>query len=455
MTVYLTPTGPRFVSDQTDPFRTRSTVQTTPGLSIPLTGNLTAAYDQLYRSQPWVWIVVNKIARGISRLPLKVYLRDEANDSRERVRTTDLAQLIRRPQPRRSTRSLVEAWVGSTAVYGNALTAKIRPSAGSTPSALVPLDWRRVTAIADGDSNEIIAWRYQMRSGGHLTLLPSECIHFAWWGPDGLGISPLEPLRMTLLAEDAAQRYSASSFDSGVRPSGALVTEADLTAQQRADLRTEIQDAYAGPDKAGRLLLLDGGLKWESIQQSAADAQLIEHRRLARDEVAAVYDVPPPAVQILDRATFSNVTEQHRMLYQDTYGPWMGLIEQELDAQLIDEEPAYDGEFLEFETGEVLRPDLKARSEAYAKLLAVLTPNEVRALENRPAIKSPYADAVYLPLANRPIGEDIPEDVQAGRAAPTAPAPSADPAADPTDPAQDASGDPDTVGAASDTAEGA
>jgi len=42
----------------------------------------------------------------------------------------------------------------------------------------------------------------------------------------------------------------------------------------------------------------------ESLTISANEAQYIESRKLNREEVCAVYDVPPPAVHILDRATF-------------------------------------------------------------------------------------------------------------------------------------------------------
>jgi phage portal protein BeeE len=57
---------------------------------------------------------------------------------------------------------------------------------------------------------------------------------------------------------------------------------------------------------------------------SAVDGELIELRKLNREEACAVYDMPPPMVQILDRATFSNIDEQHQMLYVDTLGPWLG-----------------------------------------------------------------------------------------------------------------------------------
>jgi phage portal protein BeeE len=54
---------------------------------------------------------------------------------------------------------------------------------------------------------------------------------------------------------------------------------------------------------------------------TAEEAQYIETRKLNREEVCAAYDVPPPVVHILDRATFSNITEQMRSMYRDTMAP--------------------------------------------------------------------------------------------------------------------------------------
>ena len=71
---------------------------------------------------------------------------------------------------------------------------------------------------------------------------------------------------------------------------------------------------------------------------------MVETRRLTREECAAAYDVPPPVVGILDRATFSNITEQHIMLYQDTFGPWLTMIEETPQTQLIDPEPLLAGQ---------------------------------------------------------------------------------------------------------------
>jgi phage portal protein BeeE len=64
--------------------------------------------------------------------------------------------------------------------------------------------------------------------------------------------------------------------------------------------------------------VLEEGMEPKPLTLTAEEAQYIETRKLNREEVCAAYDMPPPVVHILDRATFSNITEQMRSMYRDT-----------------------------------------------------------------------------------------------------------------------------------------
>lgn len=399
--------------------------------SIDLVGGGVAGYEAIYRSQPWVAICVNKLARGVARLPLKAYGRE--GDDRTRLRDHPLPELVRRPYPRSSRQALMEATVGSVALFGNALWAKWRPRLGQPPAEVWPLDWRQVEVV--GGSREPIDHYVYRGPAGERRFNPDDVVHFRWWAPSGdVGVSPLEPLRVTLTLEDAAQRDAIAAFRNAVSPSATVSTDATLTEEQRQQLMAVMAARHQGPENARRVIFLENGLKIEPFGQNAEESRAIEFRHLTREEVAAVYDIPPPIIGILDRATFSNVTEQHRMFYMDTLAPWLGMIEEALSAQLIEPERAAWGDaFLEFDLAEVLKGDVKERSEAYARWInaGVYTPNELRALENRPAL--PGGDDLLVPQSLR-------------RA--TSPDTTEEPAAPPK-PARNGngSGDPDLIGA--------
>jgi hypothetical protein len=153
---------------------------------------------------------------------------------------------------------------------------------------------------------------------------------------------------------------------------------------------------------SGGALVVGGGADVKQLSHTAKEAELIKSRMLNREEVAAVYDIPPPMIGILDKATYSNINEQHRMLYMTVLRPWLTLVEETIEAHLIDGEAAFEGVFLEFDLGEVLKGDAKERAEAFRAFLesGVYTINELRQLENQPPINHPLANQPLIPANN-------------------------------------------------------
>lgn len=386
----------------------RRSIDFIPGIGL----DESATFARIYASQPWVYAVVNKLTRGVARLPLRSYeWTDEAAGENEADRVSDLARLIQRPYPKGSAFKLKEAIVGNMCLYSRALVWKFRRAAGQPPAELWPIDWRFVEII--GGKNEPISHfevRIPSAPGFVKKILPDDAIFFDWWSPKG-PTSPMEALARTLALEDAGQRYAISSFRNAARPAGALVqtTGRELKPTKKAELRREIESVYSNPDNAFRTLLLDGGLDWKAFSHTSQESQTIEHRKLTREEVCGAYDVPPPIVHILDRATFSNIDEQHRMLYEDTFAPWIVNLEESFSTQLIEDEPLFAGRFLAFDLNEVLRASIERRAQAYASLRtsSVYTANELRAKEGLPRIEHAAADAILIPLNMEAIGEGL------------------------------------------------
>lgn len=374
--------------------------------------NKSLSYDLLYRTQPWVFAAVNKLSRGIARLPWYGYDSPEATAAHLLPEDDPLSELLARPFPRGSGFKLREHQVASLVLYGNSIAIKERPGPGRPPFALWPIPFRYVEPI-QGSSRPIDGYVVTVGTVRRF-FTPEDVIHCQWWSPDGLGISPLEPLRVTLALEDAAQRYSVSSFANGARPSGAVSTEQAMPKPAREELRTEIETMHAGMDNAFRIALLTHGLKWEPFAHSAQEAELINLRKLTREEVCGVLDIPPPALHILDRATFSNIDEQHRMLYQDSYGPYLTNIEETMAVEMI--ETDFPGKAMAFDMDEMLRGDPEKRSQSQQRRFqsAAVTPNELRAEDGKdpaPGSVTPDgklvddhpANQVYVPVNMVPV----------------------------------------------------
>lgn len=391
------------------------------GGHISLSGAQSLSYADMYRRQPWVRTAIAKLNMQIARLPLKAY-RMKPNGERERLRDHPLPQLLSRPYPRASAATFKQKTAFPMLLHGNSLFAKGVERAGAVPSSLIPLDWRFVTPNCD-ETGRLEFWQY---GEDKVPLAPDSVIHFRWEaGLGDIGSSPLESLGITLRTEDSAQRHQAASFDNGVRPSTVYISEEDMDEGDKEILRQQIQAQQGGVDNAFKLALLTGGGRLETLQQTAVEAELIEQRKLNREEIAAVYDIPPPLIGILDHATYSNVAEMHRMLYGMVLGPWLTLIEETIQAQLIDTyEPwAAEGLFVEFDLAEVLKSDTLKEIQAIETAIrtGVMTPNQGLAIRNQPPSTQDGMDLYYLPANNmQPVGAQTPDAADATAFAPPA-----------------------------------
>jgi HK97 family phage portal protein len=371
-----------------------------PGTVAPLW----ATYAEIYRRQLWVAAVINKLAMGEARLPLKVYEHDDLN--RPEARDHPYAALLRRPNGRRS-RFFFWLWTVSTFdVHGEAFWGKLRDP-GGRPIELVPL--HPTGMHLDHDDAGEARWTYQ-NARVRVTGIPaSDLVHFKAFNPDTSwrGMSRLEPLRRTLEFEDAAQRAQSSFWAHSARPGTLLSTEKAMSQPALDRLKVQWDTIAGGVDNVGRTVVLEEGLKPERWSLTNEESQYIESRKLNREEVCAVYDVPPPAVHILDRATFSNITEQLRSLYRDTHAPRLQLFESTLEAELRGShrpgasEPDFGDEvYAEFLLDEVLRGDFEVRAKAYREA-DYMTVAEKRQRENLPFIEG--TDRIFVNAATIPL----------------------------------------------------
>jgi HK97 family phage portal protein len=314
------------------------------------------SYEGIYRSQPVVATVVNKITRRISTLPLDAY-RELGTGSRELVRGDSLDSLIRRPMPRSATVHLVAHIAQSLLIHGNAVVAKLRTDPEAPPDMLWPLDWAQLNAY--GQAGGTIEWWSTYQFGAEERFIAAaDTVHFAWPGPNGgeIGVSPLEQLGVTIRIEDAAQRHQTAMFKNGVRPD-AVVSLDDPGAKRDKLLMAKefVEAAHKGMDRSGGWVFMGPNIKLQPLTMSPVEAALIDQRKLSREEVGMVYDLAGPLMNDLTHGTYSNVAELHKGLYRDVIPPWATLIVNTFKAQMLDQERAWLDRVLRFDFTDKLR----------------------------------------------------------------------------------------------------
>lgn len=375
--------------------------------SLSLYADYTADYWTIYRTQPNVRTVVDFLARNIAQLGLHVYRRASDTD-RERLADHGLAQAIKRPNPFTSRYRLIESLVIDMGIYFNAYWLKLRPAAGQVALVRVPPPYMCV------EGNIFAPTGYTVDVAGRRKPVdPADIVHFRGHG-EVTGLSPLETLRRILAEEAASGEYREGLWRHGARMSGVInrpleAPEMSPAAQERYLAMFEAM--YASSVNSGKTALLDEGMTFSKITWNAEETQYLETRKLTREEVARAYHVPLPMVGILDHATYSNVGEMHKMLYQDTLGPWLVMLEEEIELQLLPEFADTDQVYVEFNIAEKLKGSFEEQAAAISTTVGrpILTTNEGRALLNRNALPGD-ADQLVTPLNVLVGGQASPTD---------------------------------------------
>ena len=385
-----------------------------PGMGLSLSGRF-STYAALYKCQPALATVVDKVAAATARLTIRVWDNTPATGKVQDT-TSPYARLIANPTTEMSPFAFWRWTQATYEVYGEAFWYKQRANVtrdtfGNVTQSgpvvnLLPMHPSRTAVHRDHDGNVEYIFTLGVASAGILHAPASDVVAFLRYNPDGLmrGLSRVEALRTTLLNEDAARRAMESFWQHGARPGLILKHPSTLSQPAQDRLRASADARHAGADNYGGTMVLEEGLDATLIPLNAEEAQYIESRKMNMQEVCMVFDVPPPVVHILDHATFSNITEQMRSMYRDTMAPRLEDLESVIDFSLRSEFFPAGARTATFALDEVLRGDFETRATAVVGLVSngVMMPSEARPLFDLPdagkVAAKLYANAALVEL---------------------------------------------------------
>ncbi len=226
--------------------------------------------------------------------------------------------------------SLIETLAAQLLLHGNGYVQVMKDGAGK-PIELFALRPERVNVVP-GDDGWPAAYAYKLANRTHTLPVDDESgwpnvIHLKAFHPadDHYGASSLAAAEQAVAIHNAASEWNRSLLENAARPSGALVHEAGdsggLTSDQFDRLRTELAHAFSGQDNAGRPMLLEGGLKWQSLSMSPADMDFATLKAAAARDIALAFGVPPMLLGLPGDNTYANYREANRALWRLTLLP--------------------------------------------------------------------------------------------------------------------------------------
>lgn len=321
-----------------------------------------------------VYACVKVLAESISTIPCKLYRVD--GEAKTAQPDHKLYGLVARSPNDFMTSSEFWEWVVTTvAFHGNCFVWMVKTSSG-TVVELLPLPHGSVSVNVQNQNQ--VTYTVTVGKNQVYKVGPGEILHFKGQTLDGInGLSPIQYNSGLLATARDAVGYTNAIYSNGAAPRGVLTTDGVLSDEAYARIKASWDSSHGGVESAGKVAILESGLSFSPVNLSPGDLQLLEQRKFSRSEIAGMYRIPPHMIGDLDRATFSNITEQTLSFYRDTLAPWLTRFENRLNHTLL----RTNAQVFRFDTTEFLRGDLATEATVYKSLLeiGVLNPNEVRA----------------------------------------------------------------------------
>lgn len=358
---------------------------------------LAGSYAQIYRAQPILRAVIDFLSWCIADCELHAYRR-LADDDRVRIAEHDVIRWLRQPAPKLTRFELFEYMMRDLCIYGNAFWLKVRMSDRIGLYPLLPAD------VTIAGAAFPIGYTWEPQSGVRQALSPNDVVHFRYYDPESRikGLSPIETLRGLLAEEVAASQFRSHSMRNGARIEGVIERprEAGKWTKEQRDTFKNDWAAFQGSKNAGRTPVLEDGMTWKPTSFSAQQSELNASREKIYEAIARAYQVPLPMVGLLAHATFSNVKEQHKHLYQDAVGPKATWISEVVEGQLLPDSDDTEAVYLEFNLAKKLEGSFEEKTASLLKSTGgkpILTQNEARAKLNLPKSEEPGADSLEPP----------------------------------------------------------
>jgi HK97 family phage portal protein len=333
---------------------------------------------------------VRLLSDTISTLPVDTFIRRDGNRLPYRPRPA----WVYEPEGPGSSRIEYYKQIVVSMLLSHGAVVQILRNGNGEIVALQPLDPTRVDIRRNRESR----LREFVIDGGQA-ILPGEDVLYIpeMRRPGSLkGVSRVDELKQTLGLAKALDEFASRYFSNGANTSGIIEFPGNLTQEQAKDLVDSFEAGHKGLKKAHRPGVLSGGAKFTKTGSDGEQAQMLQSRMFAVEEVARVFRVPPHMIGLTAPGTQSYASVEANAIQFTRYSltPLIAAIEEAHNRLLPGDV------FLRVNMDGLLRGDSATQAQVFSTALQAgyMSVNEARGLMDLRPVDG--GDNPRVPLAN-------------------------------------------------------
>lgn len=284
-------------------------------------------------------------------------------------------------------------------VWGNAYSVKEYNDRGEV-IALWPIHPACVSV--ELLKNNTLVYDYMAGPGAEpVRFRQDDIVHIRYLSDNGyLGMVPVTLMNGVIQAARNIDLYSNNFYQNDCRPS-CVITTANPVPQEAADrMRRSWEAMFRGPANSGKTAVLPHGVAVAPVESATNEsAQMVQYRNLLTQQIARAMRVPNHLIGEDSRSTFSNAEQASLNWLSGGLSAWISRFESALNQSLLQGREDY---FVQIDVRGMLRGDAQTRASYYQQLfqIGVLSPSEIRSLEDMPPVEQPGMEDHYVPVNN-------------------------------------------------------
>ena len=355
------------------------------GGSIPGEGYLPPIdfeiFQQTYEQTSWVRAAVGVICKAVTA---RGYGLVPSRPNPDPKNAELLAEFFSACNPNDTFLEILDDVTRDVYVFGNAFLEIVRGADGK-PRELWNLDATTMRVQADdhgGIKGYIQVPLFSTVQADRVSFAANEVVHFRLGsrGATLYGLSPLASLILPISCDRFAMVYNRAFFVNGAKIRGAFIMK-NATTEQIERNREYLHARAKSPENAHSDLVLEGDIEFKQIGVNQKDMEFLQLREFTRNEILAVYGVPPSKVSIIETGNIGAGTGEHQTqtFYEETIMPFQMRVAEKITKHIIRQGFGIQDWAFQFNKRSIDEKDQAEIFNIYVQN-GVYTPEEVRRL---------------------------------------------------------------------------
>jgi HK97 family phage portal protein len=336
-------------------------------------------YLKLYEVQHWIYACTDAIARNSAKVPFRIFNLNTTDEEQDRhgdeVTSGATWDLFYQPNPIMTHYNFFYGSSAYLVLSGNFFWEKNDPD---NPTQLYLL---RPDYIEAKPSRDTLKAGYIYDPDGMRKFFePEDIFHVKTFHPRSelYGLAKANPAERSTIVDLYVMTYVQNFFKKGGAPRNYVSIPEEVGEETFQRLKQEINTDHDGVNNMHSTKVLTDGAKILNIGTDPDKTLLPDHKKWNRDEILAVFNVPPIMLGSTDGTHYNNGDIQQVIFWEQTIMPINQLIEDAINKEFLwplDMEGQFD-----YSNIAVLQEDIKKKAETGKVLIesGQWTQNEVR-----------------------------------------------------------------------------